>query len=495
MLIRWLCLVVNICSIIAEPTPIPVSVVQTAQNTPDRLTPKDHLPLGPNYAQQNIHYVINPGLKYQTIIGFGGAFTESSAYVLSQINATQQQKVFDMYFSSQGHKYTMGRTHIGSCDFSMEFYDYNNVSGDVSMQHFNLTSYDMERVIPFIKRAQDMIQTELNETLKLLITPWSPPGWMKTNGQVTCLIPLGDYCVLQEKFRDAMSLYLSKYIGALKGYGIPTWALTPQNEPESGKPTVETSMQTAAEEQAWISTSLGPRIKQDHPEVLLLAYDHNKDHVFNWAQTILGDPGSAPFTDGVAFHWYTGDQFENVEACTKAFPNKLFVASEATEERENSPDGYRNPTWEKGEHYAHDIIGDFNVGTHAWIDWNLVLDIRSGPSHADPTGEYCEGLIPCGSNSMVIIDTQTGEILPQAFYWYMGHLSRYVTPNSVRIGNVPSTAAASSGLDVFTALTPSGTTVVVVLNRNGTAAQVSFQVDDIGFNTTVPAHGIQTLWW
>lgn len=114
----------------------------------------------------------------------------------------------------------------------------------------------------------------------------------------------------------------------------------------------------------------------------------------------------------MAFHWYTGDQFENVNYVHEHYPGKLLVATEATEMREPNPYGYEHPNWEYGEHYAHDIIGDMNNWANGWIDWNLALDIHSGPSHADPTGEMCEGLIPCGSNSMLIVDEATGEIWP-----------------------------------------------------------------------------------
>ena len=131
------------------------------------------------------------------------------------------------------------------------------------------------------------------EEMKLVITPWSPPGWMKSNRRMTCLIPLSFFCYLRKEYEPVMANYLSKYVFALKANGIYPWALTPQNEPESGKPTVETMIMTAEQERDWIKSSLGPTLRKNHPDLKILAYDHNKNHLTKWADTILGDEAAA----------------------------------------------------------------------------------------------------------------------------------------------------------------------------------------------------------
>lgn len=450
-----------------------------------------------DYVEQKTHITIIKNQVYQQILGFGGAFTESAAYVINQLNTTQQQKIYDMYFSEEGHKYVMGRTHIGSCDFSLDFYNYDETKGDTDLTHFNLTDSDYKYTIPFMQRAQKMIKAR-GESMKLVITPWSPPEWMKSNRSMTCLIPLSFFCYLRKEFEPVMANYLSKYVTALKANGIDPWALTPQNEPESGKPTVETMIMTAKQERDWIKSSLGPTLRRDHPELKILAYDHNKNHLTKWADTILGDKNASQYVDGMAFHWYTGDEFPNVLDVHNKYPDKLLIATEATEVRESNPQAYMNPTWSKGEHYAHDIIGDMNNWANGWIDWNLALDIKSGPSHADPTGGLCEKLIPCGSNSMIIIDESTGDIHPQAFYWYMGHISRYIVPGSWRIERtLTDDSGAPLPIEVLTAKTPDDKIVLVVMNRNDVSVSYSFEeyASGEGQAVNIPAHGIQTYVW
>lgn len=53
----------------------------------------------------------------------------------------------------------------------------------------------------------------------------------------------------------------------------------------------------------YIKNHLGPRLRADHPEVLILMYDHNKGNIMNWVNGILDDPDAAQFVAGTAFHW------------------------------------------------------------------------------------------------------------------------------------------------------------------------------------------------
>lgn len=120
----------------------------------------------------------------------------------------------------------MGRTHIGSCDFALNFYNYDTTWWDKNLTHWNLTDADHKYTIPFMQRAQSMIEAR-GEELKLVITPWSPPPWMKSNLSMTCLIPLSWFCYLKTEYEPVMAEYLSKYVTALKANGIKPWALTP----------------------------------------------------------------------------------------------------------------------------------------------------------------------------------------------------------------------------------------------------------------------------
>lgn len=319
-----------------------------------------------------------------------------------------------MYFSEDGLHYNMARLPIGSCDFSLGNYNYDGSSGDANLTQFSI-DHDKERIIPFIQQANATIMKRSGDALNIVASPWSPPNWLKENKSPYC--PLGCVnCVLKEEYKRTWALYFSKFISAYNAQGINIWGVTIQNEPEYCPRTYEAMHFTPETQRDFLKDRLGPKLSNDHPDVNILIYDHNKDHVVTWVQTILSDPAAAKYVWGTAIHWYSGDQFDNVNKAHNLFPEKPILATEATEVREENP---TNPAWKKGEHYAHDIIGDMNNWVVGFIDWNLILDMVGGPNHLGP--DECEGPVKCGSDAMLLADTDKQIVYPQVFYYYMGH--------------------------------------------------------------------------
>ena len=357
----------------------------------------------------------NRSSTYQTILGFGGAFTESASDVFSKLNSNLQSQVLDMYFSENGLRYNMARLPIGSCDFSLGNYNYDVHSGDANLTKFTI-EHDEEIIIPFIKRALEVRKMWTNESLNIVASPWSAPAWMKVGENPYC--PQGcAVCKLKDEYHDTWSLYFSKFLKSYAASDIQIWGITIQNEPEYCPPTYEGMNWNPATQRNFLKQSLGPRLKKDHPEVNILIYDHNKDHVVEWAKTIYSDSDAAKYVWGTAVHWYSGDQFDNLNTTHFLFPEKPILATEATDARENDP---KNPLWSHGEHYAHDIMGDMNNWVVGFIDWNLMLDMLGGPNHKGPN--ECEGPDLCGSDSMILADTKNQNIYPQVFYYYVGHI-------------------------------------------------------------------------
>ena len=352
---------------------------------------------------------------YQTILGFGGAFTDSASYVFSKLNSTLQSQLLDMYFSNtSGLQYNMARLPIGSCDFSLNHYDYDNVSGDTDLTHFSI-NHDTERIIPFIQRSLKTRVHWTNESMLIVASPWSPPGWMKKNNFAYCITCID--CVLKDEYQSTWANYFSKFITAYAAQGIPIWGVTVQNEPGACPLDYEGMHFSAETERDYVKQYLGPILKKDHPDINILLYDHNKDHVVKWAQTVYSDSEAAQYLWGTAVHWYSGDQFDHLNTTHYLFPDKPILATEATDSREENP---KAPLWSHGEHYAHDIIGDMNNWVVGFIDWNLLLDIYGAPNHAGP-GE-CEKLIKCGSDAMILADLDKQVLYPQVFYYYVGHI-------------------------------------------------------------------------
>ena len=239
---------------------------------------------------------------YQTVLGFGGAFTDSAPYVFSKLNSTLPAHVLDMYFSESGLKYNMARLPIGSCDFSLDNYNYDSVSGDVNLTHFSI-NHDRQRIIPLIRSALAVRQRWTNDTLNILGSPWSPPQWMKANRNPYC--PQGcSNCFLNNNDKAAWAVYFSKFVAAYKAEEIQIWGITVQNEPEYCPPNYEGMNWTPETERDFLKTYLGPQLKRDHPDLNILIYDHSKDHVVEWAKTIYSDSDAAQYVWGTAVHWY-----------------------------------------------------------------------------------------------------------------------------------------------------------------------------------------------
>ena len=176
--------------------------------------------------------------EYQEILGFGGAFTEASAYNWRSLTADEQAEVIRLYFaapSDGGHGYLLGRVPINSCDFSPTSYNFDNATCDVhdgkctskdeGLEHFDdSVAHDVESgMIPMIQAAQKLVEKR-GLKLSLFASPWSPPPWMKlpVGGNRSMLLsasPNG----LDPAMQRPWAKYFSRFISAYKSHGIPMW--------------------------------------------------------------------------------------------------------------------------------------------------------------------------------------------------------------------------------------------------------------------------------
>jgi len=470
----------------------PVELWQSAKDTGDKLTKKDSLSFGDDFIFSGPVVDVRSETA-QTMVGFGGAFTHAAADVFQNLTKKQQQDVLEMYFGKDGLGFTVGRVPINSCDFTPgKSFSFDDVAGDFSLQHFDesLTG-DKDALLPLILAAQEMLK-ETGKELKLLATPWSPPGWMKTNGD---MLHSGSPCLKGEWERETWASYVSRWISAYKNHGIPIWATSVQNEPENNA-TWEACLMTPDEQLTQITQHLGPKLRDEHPEVKIFAFDHNKDHVELWADRILSDSVAADFVSGVAFHWYSGDNFTAIQNIQRKYPKHALLASEATYERWQWKNGttLAEGDWHFGEGYGHDILGDLNAGSVGWIDWNLILDENGGPNKVNNT---CDAAL--------MTNFSTGEIYKHPQFYYLGHFSKFILPGSERLwtdvlgsksysgkSRDYGTCTGDDGLQATAAVRPDGMIAVVVLNCGDDAIDFKLRNGQRALKATVPAHGIQT---
>ena len=419
-----------------------VSVITTAANTDYRLSNTgtlDFKDFGQPLETQ-VCVFIDPTQTFQSIVGIGGALTDASAETFAKLPKNKQQEVLKAYYDpNEGIGYTLGRTTIHSTDFSSGSYTYVK-DNDKELKSFNI-KHDEQYRIPFIKQA---IATAGGK-LTMYVSPWSPPAWMKTNKS---MLKGGK---LLPEYRQSWANYYVKFINAYEKAGIPIWGLSVQNEPMATQ-TWESCIYTAEEERDFIKEYLGPTLhKQRLGDRKLIGWDHNRDLIYQRASTILQDPEAAKYVWGIGFHWYetwTGSkmQFDNLKRVHESFPNVNLIFTEGCVEKfkfENIND------WVLGERYGYSMVNDFNAGTTAWTDWNILLDENGGPNHV---GNFC--FAPVHAN------TKTGEVHYTNSYYYLGHFSKYVKPGAKRIVS----ASNRDALQTTAFINPDGKIAVVVLN-------------------------------
>ncbi|MCU0564608.1 MAG: hypothetical protein MUE48_11815 [Desulfobacterales bacterium] len=437
----------------------------TARDTDHRLSQLASLELVPATGPPAASVFIDTALRFQELLGFGGAFTEAASVTLDKLPIDRRQEALRAYFSpspSEGHGYTLCRTHINSCDFCLSNYAYAEVEGDVALAHFSIDR-DRRSLIPMIHDAMRLSEGGL----RVFASPWSPPAWMKTNGQ------MNGGGKLRAEYREAWAHHYVRYIQEYARAGIPIWGLTVQNEPEAAQ-TWDSCLYTGDEERDFVRDHLGPALHHaglDH--VRLIIWDHNRDRMYERAKVVLDDPQAARFVWGVGFHWYCGDHFDNVQMVHDAYPDKHLIFTEGCQEG-----GPHVGSWDTGERYARSIIQDLNRWTVAWVDWNLVLDETGGPNHA---GNLC--------SAPLLVDTTAGQLLYQSSYYYIGHFSRFIRPGARRVG----CAKTLDALEATAFLNTDGTVAVVILNRSEQPFELLLKIGGLQAATDVPAHGIKTF--
>lgn len=387
---------------------------------------------------------VQPDRLFQTIEGFGGAFTESAAVTWMALGPDQRAQVLRDYFDPvRGHGYTLCRVHMNSADFSLGNYAHVETPGDVALSSFSIDR-DRRALLPFIKAAQ----AAAGRQLKLLVSPWSPPAWMKSNGQMN-----GGGSLLPQ-YRQAWARCFVRFIEEYAKEGVPVWGVSVQNEPAATQ-RWDSCIYSAEEERDFVRGFLGPELAAAGlGDVRIIVWDHNRDRMVERASTVYSDPDAARYVWGTGFHWYGEDHFEQVQLLHDAWPDKQLLFTEGCQEG-----GPHIGSWDLGERYAHSMINDLNRWTVGWIDWNLVLDETGGPNHV---GNLC--------SAPILVDRQNGALMYQSSYDYIGHIARFVKPGARRV----LCASSRQDLEAAAFVNPDGGVAIVVMNR--TSEGIGFEI-------------------
>lgn len=440
-------------SLLMPPPARTVKVYTTADSTSYRLTvTADKLVLAdfgqPKETQPCVF--VDPSHSFQTMVGIGGALTDASAETFAKMPGEKQDELLQAFYSAdKGIGYTLARTNINSCDFSSDSYTYVT-DNDLSLKSFSI-DHDRKYKIPLIKKAI----AAAGGKLTLFVSPWSPPAWMKDNND---MLHGGK---LKASAADAWANYYVKFIRAYEQEKIPVWGLSVQNEPMAVQ-RWESCVFSAEDERDFIKQHLGPVLaKNGMGGKKLIAWDHNRDLIYQRASTILSDKDAAKYVWGIGFHWYepwTGGtmQFENLKRVAETFPGKQLIFTEGCAE---SFSNELMSAWWLGEKYGRSMINDFNAGTAGWTDWNVFLDETGGPNHVQ---NFC--FAPVHAN------TATGELFYTSSYYYIGHFSKFVRPGAKRI------ISSSSRSELLTTAFKNTDGSIAVIVMNDSAKKIPYHL-------------------
>lgn len=444
-------------------------------------------------ADKTLTIHVNPDKQFQKITGFGGSFTESSAFLLNKLSPENRKKILEAYFGKDGANYSLTRTHIASCDFSLSNYTYAKVENDLQMKHFSIQD-DKNDLIPMILEAQKISE----KGFKIIASPWTAPPWMKNNKNYVGgkLLP---------EFNDAFALYFSKYLSAYKKEGIDIWGITVMNEPHGNGNNWESTLFSPKEMTDFVQNHLGPKLEKDGwGKVNIFGYDQNRAGLKEWVDEMYRDKKSSKYFAGTAMHWYesTYDYFPDaLQYAHKKAPKKYLIETEGCVDSEvpkwqddawywkkeatdwgwdwaSDKDRHLHPKYAPVNRYATDIIGCLNNYVDGWVDWNMVLDRQGGPNWFK---NWCV--------APVIVDPNLNQVYFTPLYYVMAHFSKFMRPGALKIGceinhkEVMTTAVKN----------PDGSIVIALFNPSDEQYTISININKAVKNITIDAKALQTI--
>ncbi len=490
---------------------------------------------------------IDPRVRKQTLDGIGTSFTESAAFVLAHLDENRRAEVMQKIFGENGANFTLTRTHIGACDFTVKGkYSYDDVPGDSELKHFSIApdtdgfdpseypgikdpAYDL---LPMIKQAIAIKSKQEDTTLRIVASAWTAPSWMKDIEE--WYIPgapennwQGTGGSLKDEYVSVYAEYLVKYLQSYRNEGVDIWGMTPVNEPHGNNGQWESMSFSPETQNDFIKKYLGQQLRAGgFGNLKLLVYDQNRDGIEPWTDVIFADPGTAPYVYGVAVHWYesTNQVYEETfERVHEKFPGFAIIHTEGCIDDlgKDAPEGVSDPVkfketnwfdkddfwWNDNatdwaytvpwqgvnvkdhpayapvHRYARNIIVSIDHWMQGWIDWNIVLDSSGGPNHVN---NFC--------GAPIMIDTKSQKVYYTPVYYVLAQFSRTIRPGD-RAVKTQKLAPTLGQDDLHTCATINndGLLSVQVLNTTQEPIRYNLQIGKRFAPITIEANAVQTV--
>lgn len=471
------------------PAPVAARVWVTTPDGTDKLSDLGTVAFG-SAAPTAPTVVVDPTLKYQTMQGFGGAITDSSAAVLYGLSPAARAATMRSLFDPRtGDGLDYLRQPIGASDFVVNAaYTYDDLPAgqtDYAQRDFSV-AHDQAQILPLLREAE-----AVNPRLQIIASPWSPPAWMKTGGSLD-----GGRLIDDPRIYQSYALYLLKFVEAYRANGVRVDTITVQNEPQNRTPNGYPGTDMPSWQEEKVIANLGPMLREAGLHTQILAYDHNwTEHpndvaatppdetadINAYPQNELSSP-AARWISGVAYHCYYGDP-SAMTTLHNQFPDKPIYFTECSGSQSSNPANTFSDTlkW----HARNLIIGATRNWAETVINWNVALDPTGGP-HVGGCGT-CTGIVTVGPGDTVVNDAE---------YYTLGHLARFVQPGAVRIASTSFGTTGWNGQIMDVAFrNPDGSTVLVAHNENDNPQTFAVQEGSQSFTYTLPGGALATFVW
>jgi glucosylceramidase len=515
--------------------------------TGDKLTEKANVTFQKGKADGKVKIDVFPEKIKQTMDGIGSSFTESSAFVLAHLEKEQRLALMQEIWGENGANFSLARTHIGACDFSVEGkYSYTDVKDDVNLKHFSIAEdkigfskseyphivdekYDL---LPMIQEALAIKAEQKQNELRIIASAWTAPSWMKDIEE--WYIPgspennwQGTGGSLKPEYVPLYAKYLVKYLEAYHKAGVPIWGLTPVNEPHGNNGQWESMHFSPQSQNEFVQEHLGPALKRSpFADTRLLIYDQNRDGLEEWTDVIFGDEKTAPYVYGAAVHWYEstekvyGEVFDRVK---EKFPDKAILHTEGCIDDlgKDAPNGIADPvkfketnwfdndafwwnpnatdwaysaTWQgvnseahpaytPVHRYARNIIVSIDHWLQGWIDWNIILDEKGGPNHV---GNFC--------GAPIMIDTKSKKIYRTPIFHVLAQFSRTIRPGDRAVETrQQKEMLPPDALHACATINEKDLLSVQLLNTTKSPISYHLQIGGQFAEITIPANAVQTV--
>jgi len=442
-----------------------IQVVESAESQSAVLAEKPALRFT-NASSAALTIRVDSSQRFQRIDGFGASLTDSSAWLLDKkLSPEKRIEALDMLFDPQkGIGLGILRQPMGASDFALNAYSYDDIPAgqkDLQLQKFSI-EHDRAYILPLLKQA-----LARNPNLKIMASPWSPPGWMKTSQSMI-------HGALLPEAYPSLANYFIKFIQAYAAEGIPIYAITMQNEPLYIPGNYPGMNMTAVEQAAFLRDHLGPALKAASLNTKVFVFDHNWD-LIEYPLQLMNDSRTRSFAAGIATHCYGGVPTVQTELHDR-YPDKEIWMTECS-----------GGDWQKGnllEQQVRLIIQSTRNWAQTVVLWNLALDQNHEPFLGGCTN--CRGVVTVNHAA------SPSQVIPTVDYTALGHVGKFVKPGAHRIA---SNTFDQGSLEDVAFQNPDGSIVLLVLNSSGNAMPFNIAWHGEFASYKLPAGGVATFVW